>query len=223
MRDPAAGVRTPSDPAVTMRCPPVIAIATRNPHKIDEIRAICADWPVRWVTDGAGWPQVDETGSTYLRNALLKAQAVAAATGLPALADDSGIEADAHGGAPGVRSARFAREGASDAQNLGLLIERLRTVDPPARTCRYRCVAVLAWPDGAEVHAEGVCEGVLIIEPRGSGGFGYDPAFVPTPAEMPDGHGRTMAELSAAEKNAISHRGRAFRALRSRLRAPEGP
>jgi XTP/dITP diphosphohydrolase len=195
--------------------PPVrIALATRNRHKIEEILAICADWPVEWVTNGPDWPDVDETGDTYLENAMLKAHAIAAAAGIPALADDSGIEADALGEAPGPRSARFAGEHATDEENLELLLQRV----PGAglRTARYRCVAALAWPDGSERWAEGVCEGRLIGEPRGSGGFGYDPAFVPR-EEDAAGTGRTMAELPASEKHAISHRGRAFRSLRELL------
>jgi XTP/dITP diphosphohydrolase len=209
-----------------MPFPPAIVIATRNPHKVEEILEICADWPVAWVTDHPGWRAVDETGETYLENALLKARAVAAAVALPALADDSGIEVDALRGAPGPRSARFAGDGATDSQNLSLLIERIRSVPDPERTGRYRCVAALAWPDGRATSAEGVCEGRLIGEPRGSGGFGYDPAFVPTEEDRGSGAGsgsgsgsggRTMAELSAKEKHAISHRGRAFRHLRARL------
>jgi XTP/dITP diphosphohydrolase len=128
--------------------------------------------------------------------------------GVPAIADDSGIEVDALGGEPGPRSARFAGPGASDEQNLSLLIGRITEVPPGDRTARYRCVAACAWPDGREVWTEGTCEGRLVLERRGSGGFGYDPIFVPAEAD-----GRTMAELSAEEKNAISHRGRALRAL----------
>ncbi len=197
--------------------PPVrIALATRNEHKIREILAICSDWPVEWVTDGSHWPEVEETGETYLDNALLKARAIAAAAGVPALADDSGIEADALGGEPGPRSARFAGENATDQENLDLLLGRVENHVPEVRTARYRCVAALAWPDGTERWAEGVCEGRLVADPRGSGGFGYDPAFVPV-EEDESGAGRTMAEIPAAEKDAISHRGRAFRSLRAHL------
>jgi len=225
-----------------------IAIASRNPGKIREILAICADWPVEWLTpeDRPGeWPDVEETGETYLDNALLKATAVAEATGEPAVADDSGIEVDALGGAPGPRSARFAGAGATDGENLRKLVDAVRDTDQRAaryrcvavlafpggaavhaeatcegvlvseprgtdqRAARYRCVAVLAFPGGAAVHAEATCEGVLVSEPRGSGGFGYDPIFVP------DGEQRTMAELPPEEKDRISHRGKAFRALRA--------
>ena len=207
-----------------MGFPSELALATRNEGKIREILQICADWPVRWalareVEDGpehrvAFWPDVEETGQTYLENALLKARAAARAAGVPAVADDSGIEVDVLGGEPGPRSARFAGLHATDPRNLRLLIERISDVPYSLRTARYRCVAACAWPDGPEVWAEGLCEGRLILEPRGSGGFGYDPIFVP----RAEPH-RTMAELPAEEKNAISHRGRALRSLADRLRA----
>jgi XTP/dITP diphosphohydrolase len=191
--------------------PARIAIASRNPHKLREIGRICADWPVRWLTvdnHEGPWPDVEETGSTYLENALLKARAGAAALGEPALADDSGIEVDALGGRPGPRSARFAGEDATDGRNLEELIRALKGVPGPGRTARYRCVVALAFPEGHELHAEGVCEGTLMPKPRGTRGFGYDPIFVPA------GWDRTMAELPDREKDRISHRGRAFRALR---------
>jgi XTP/dITP diphosphohydrolase len=192
--------------------PPELALATKNPGKVREIVDVCADWPVRWRLasnpSSNAWPDVEETGETYLDNALLKAHAVANALAIPAIADDSGIEVDALEGAPGPWSARFAGDNATDGQNLQLLIERVRVVPPDDRTARYRCVAACAWPDGREVWAEGVCEGRLILEPRGSGGFGYDPIFVPAGEEH-----RTMAELSPKEKNGISHRGHALRAL----------
>jgi XTP/dITP diphosphohydrolase len=204
-----------------MAFPPVIAIASRNRHKIDEILRICSDWPVRWMTEGRDWPDVEETATTYLENALLKARAVAAVSGIPALADDSGIEIDAMHGAPGPRSARFAGDGATDEQNLELLIDRLRGVPDGERTGRYRCLAAVAWPDGSAVSAEGICEGRMILQPRGSGGFGYDPAFVPLDEDpAPAARSRTMAELSAGEKDAISHRGRALRQLRRSLASP---
>jgi XTP/dITP diphosphohydrolase len=189
--------------------PDRIAIASRNPGKIREIRSICADWPVGWVTvdEHAAWPDVEETGESYLENALLKARAVADGVGVPAVADDSGIEVDALGGAPGPRSARYAGEEATDEQNLRMMIRALAGVPAGGRTARYRCLADLAWPDGREVSAEGTCEGSLVSKPRGTGGFGYDPIFVPA------GWEQTMAELSPEEKDRISHRGRAFRAL----------
>ena len=199
-----------------MGFPPELALATKNPGKIREILEICRDWPVKWRTamEVAEWPQVEEPGRTYVENALIKARAMAEATGLPAVADDSGIEVDALGGEPGPRSARFAGPHATDPQNLRLLIEGISDVPDTLRTARYRCVAACAWPEGSEVWAEGVCEGRLILEPRGSGGFGYDPIFVPL-----DQPHRTMAELPPEEKNAISHRGRALRSLGERLRA----
>jgi XTP/dITP diphosphohydrolase len=197
--------------------PARIAIASRNPHKLREIGRICADWPIEWITadrgDG-GWPDVEETGATYLENARLKARAVAAALGEPALSDDSGIEVDALGGGPGPRSARFAGDGASDERNLEELIRAMKGVPAAGRTARYRCVAVLAVPGADELHAEGTCEGTLEPRPRGTHGFGYDPIFVPA------GWDRTMAELTDEEKDRVSHRGRALRGLRAALEGP---
>jgi XTP/dITP diphosphohydrolase len=201
-----------------MMPPERVAVATRNSHKLREIARICADWPVEWVTvanhDPRAFPEVDEAGATYLENALLKATAVAAALEMPALADDSGIEVDALGGGPGPRSARFAGEDASDEQNLEALLGSLRGIPAGGRTGRYRCVAALSQPGGPALHEEGLCEGSLIAVRRGSGGFGYDPIFVPA------GWDATMAELTDEQKDRISHRGRAFRALRERVFAP---
>lgn len=201
-----------------MSLPPRIAVATRNDHKLLEIGRICADWAVTWLTihdhDGA-WPEVEETGDTYVENALLKARAVSAALMEPAIADDSGIEVDALGGKPGPRSARFAGDDATDLENLRALIQAVAGIPSGGRTARYRCVAAIAWPDGREVHADGVCEGTLVAKPRGVGGFGYDPIFVPV------GWDETVAELSAEQKDRISHRGKAFRALREVLEGPE--
>jgi XTP/dITP diphosphohydrolase len=192
--------------------PPSLAVASRNPGKIREILRICASWPVEWRTadrdpQAEPWPEVEETGVTYLDNARLKARAVAVALGVPALADDSGIEVDALGGAPGIRSARYAGPRAGDDENLRALIRAIAGVPAGGRTARYRAVALVAWPEGAEVWAEGACEGTLERRPRGSGGFGYDPIFVP------EGWDRTMAELEPEEKDRISHRGRALRSL----------
>ena len=204
-----------------MTLPDRIAIATRNHHKLRELARICGDWPVTWVTvsntDPAAFPDVEETGATYRENASLKARAVAAALGVPAVSDDSGIEVDALGGKPGVRSARYAGEGASDERNLQELIRAVRGIPAGGRTARYRCAAVLALPDGTEVDAEATCEGTLRKDPRGDGGFGYDPIFVPA------GWDRTMAELTPEEKDRISHRGKAFRALRAALEAGPTP
>ena len=194
--------------------PDRVVIATRNPGKVREILRICAGWPVAWITfQDASWPDVEETGASYRENASLKARAAAEAIGAAGLADDSGIEVDLLDGGPGLRSARFAGEGASDEENLRLLIERVQQAPPEERTARYRCVALLAIPGGEDVSAEATCEGSLVMEPRGTGGFGYDPIFVPV------GETRTMAELSPEEKDLISHRGKAFRALGEALRA----
>jgi XTP/dITP diphosphohydrolase len=198
-----------------MAFPPELAIATRNLGKINEILAICSDWPVRWLLGRnmdhpdrpSEWPQVEESGATYLENALLKARCVAARVRVPTLADDSGIEVNALANAPGPGSARFAGPTASDEENLRLLVDLMRPVPEADRTARYRCVAVCVWPGGGEIWTEGACDGSLTLEPRGGGGFGYDPVFVPV------GKDRTMAELEPADKNAISHRGKAFRAL----------
>ena len=198
-----------------MAQPRRIALATKNEHKLVEITRICSDWPVEWVTvrdrDPGTFPDVDETGDTYLDNASLKARAVADALGIPALADDSGIEVDALGGRPGPRSARFAGADATDERNLAELIRSIRGVPAAGLTARYRCVAASVAPAGELVSAEGLCEGTLTTRPRGSGGFGYDPIFLPV------GWDRTMAELEPDEKDRISHRGRAFRALRALL------
>jgi XTP/dITP diphosphohydrolase len=200
-----------------MPFPGRVAIASRNTHKLRELERICADWPVSWVTvethDPEAFPDVAETGETYVDNALLKATTVAAALDLPALADDSGIEVDALGGKPGPRSARFAGDGASDERNLDALMGAVRGIPGAGRTARYRCVAAIAWPNGESLYAEGVCEGSLITRRRGTGGFGYDPIFVPA------GWDQTMAELTPEQKDRISHRGRAFRALRELLSA----
>lgn len=203
-----------------MAFPDRLAIASANLHKLREIREICADWPLEWITAETfegDWPEAEEPHDTYLPNALEKAVAVAATLGVPALADDSGLEVDALGGAPGPRSARYAGEGAIDAQNRRQLLAALKGVPGPGRSGRFRCVAVVVWPDGRQVVAEGVCEGTLGTKERGSGGFGYDPLFVP------EGRDQTMAELEPAEKHRISHRGRALRALRARLEGSEVP
>lgn len=199
-----------------MPFPERLAIASKNPHKLRELGRICRDWPVEWLTvenHPGPWPDVAEPHETYLDNALEKARSIAATLGVPAIADDSGIEVDALDGRPGPRSARFAGEGASDAENLAKLIEVIADEPSDARTARYRCVAVIAWPDGRALHEEGTCEGSLVATPQGARGFGYDPIFVP------EGERRTMAELGDEEKDRISHRGRAFRALAELLSA----
>lgn len=198
-----------------MPFPDRLAIASRNAHKLRELARICRDWPVEWITvethDPAGFPDVEETEATYLGNALLKAHAVARALGVPAIADDSGIEVDALGGTPGPRSARYAGDDATDEQNLDALMRALRGIPAGGRVARYRCVAALAYPDGEVVHTEGTCEGTLVTKRRGVRGFGYDPIFLPA------GWDETMAELTDEQKDRISHRGRAFRALGAAL------
>jgi XTP/dITP diphosphohydrolase len=153
-------------------------------------------------------PEVAETGDTLTANALIKAQALVDATGQAAIADDTGLEVAALDGAPGVYSSRYAGEHASYADNVAKLVAALRDVPEDLRQARFRTVAVAVWPDGRQAIAEGTVDGVIATAPRGSNGFGYDPLFMPT-----DGDGRTMAEMTLEEKNAISHRGRAFTAL----------
>lgn len=182
-----------------------LVLASRNAHKLRELSLLLAPHELIALPESVELPP--ETGATFAANALVKARTAAAATGMPAVADDSGIEAAALGGAPGIYSARFAGEDASDADNLAKL---LRDVPPDGDTrVAYVCALVLAEPGGRELVAEQRCHGRLTHEPRGEGGFGYDPAVVPDDYD----DGRTMAELSAAEKDAISHRGRAAREL----------
>jgi XTP/dITP diphosphohydrolase len=180
-----------------------LVLATRNDHKLRELGRMMDGVALEPLPEGVALPPED--GATFAANALGKARAAAAALGRAAIADDSGIEAAALGGAPGIRSARFAGTGATDADNLA----KLRAEAPAGSPLRYVCVMAYAEPGGEEHTFEGACGGTLAAEERGSGGFGYDPAFLPD--EVADG--RTMAELSDAEKDAISHRGRAARAL----------
>jgi XTP/dITP diphosphohydrolase len=190
-----------------------LVVATRNPHKLDELAQILGDELARLSPLDARHELPPETGESFAENALIKARAAHELTGEPSIADDSGIEAAALGGRPGVRSARYAGEGATDEQNLERLIRELEPLDD--RRVAYVCVLAHVDEWGEEHLFEGRCEGILAPEPRGSGGFGYDPAFVPdeTGADDP----RTMAELRPAEKHAISHRGRAARALARHL------
>ena len=192
-----------------MTGPRGLILATRNAHKLREFARLLPGVELEPLPADVAAPE--ETGSTFEANALLKARAAAVATGRPAIADDSGIESDALGGRPGVRSARFAGAGATDADNLS----RLRAEAPAGSGLRYVCVIAHATPDGEETLFRGECAGTLAPEPRGAGGFGYDPVFETGPATG----GRTMAELSDAEKDAISHRGVAARALRVWLHA----
>jgi XTP/dITP diphosphohydrolase len=187
-----------------------LVLATRNEHKVREIRSILDGLDVELLSfhDLPELPEVVEDGGTLDENAVKKAVEIARATGLAALADDTGLEVDALDGAPGVRSARYAGPLCdSDANNAKLLAE-LDGVDAPLRSAAFRCVIALATPDGLVGTVEGRTRGRIIGERRGDGGFGYDPVF------MPDGHDRTYAEMGADEKNAISHRGRALRASR---------
>lgn len=185
-----------------------VVLASANAKKAAEIRAILGD-RFELVPRPAGVPDVVEDGETFEENARLKAAALVAATGLAALADDSGLEVDALDGAPGVRSARYAGELATDADNVAKLLAALADrPDPAARTARFRAVVVLRRPDGSEEVAAGSVEGHLALAPRGESGFGYDPVFVPA-----EGDGSTFAEMGPDAKHAISHRGRALRAL----------
>jgi XTP/dITP diphosphohydrolase len=179
-----------------------LLLATSNPHKLRELGRLLPGVELDPLPDGV--PTPPEDGDTYGANALIKARAAAAATGRAAIADDSGIEAEALGGAPGVRTARFAGEHATDAENL----TKLAAEAPAGTGLRYVCVIAHVGSDGSEHLFEATTGGTVAPEPRGEGGFGYDPLFVPE-----NGDGRTMAELTDAEKDAISHRGRAARAL----------
>ncbi len=192
-----------------------VVVATRNRHKVEEIRALLADANVELVSAGEipRAPDVAEDGETFEANAIKKAEALMRFAGLPALADDSGLEVDALGGRPGVRSARYAGERATDADNLQKLLQELNGC--AARSARFRCVMALAHPEMATRVVEGSCEGTIIEGPRGRGGFGYDPVFVAA------GERRTFAEMPAAEKNAMSHRARAMARMKALLQSVE--
>lgn len=187
-----------------------LVLATHNRHKLVELRAILdPHLPGLDIATSAdlGVPDPVEDGVSFAENALIKARAVAAATGLPAVADDSGLAVDVLGGAPGIFSARWSGRHGDDAANLALLLAQLSDVAPQHRQARFVCAAALVTPGGLEVVEQGTLEGSLALSPRGTNGFGYDPVLVP------DGERRTCAELAPEEKNAISHRGKAFRAL----------
>ena len=198
-----------------------LVLATRNEHKVHELRQILADLvgdldlEIIGAGDVEGAPDVAETEVTFLGNARLKAVALAEATGLPAVADDSGLAVDVLGGSPGVFSARWSGSTAgpdagradTDRANLALLLEQIGDVPDEHRSAAFVCAAVLAMPDGRVQGVEGRVEGSIVREPAGTNGFGYDPVFVPK------GEQRTLAEHTDEEKNAISHRGNAFRAL----------
>jgi XTP/dITP diphosphohydrolase len=187
-----------------------LVLATRNAAKLGELRRILAPLvPVEVIglDDVPPYPEVPETGATFEENALIKAREAAARTGLPAVADDSGLTVDALNGMPGVLSARWSGRGSTDESNLRLVLEQTEDVPDGRRGAAFVCAAVLVTPDGAEQVARGTVTGTLLREPRGSNGFGYDPVF------RPAGDTRTTAEMAPAEKDAISHRGKAFRAL----------
>jgi XTP/dITP diphosphohydrolase len=188
-----------------------LVLATHNPHKLRELREALPGIEIEPLPEGLELPP--ETGETFAENALAKARAAQAATGRAAIADDSGIVAYGLGGRPGVRSARYAGENASDEENLAKLVGEVGKQED--RRVAYLSVIALVTSEGDQSLFEGRCEGTLAERPRGSGGFGYDPAFIPVDTG-PDDH-RTMAELTPAEKNAISHRGRAARKLAEHL------
>lgn len=187
---------------------PRLVIGSKNPDKIAEIEGVLSETTlVDEVVRGLEWPDIDEIGATLEENALLKARAVTEATGLPALADDTGLEVEALDGAPGVHTARFAGEGARYEDNVAKL---LASIEGRAdRGARFRTVVALVFPDGVEMAADGALEGVITERARGSGGFGYDPVF--------EVEGKTLAEMSTTEKNELSHRARAIRALAGSL------
>ena len=191
-----------------------LVIASGNPGKLRELSALLE--PLGYELHAQSEfdvPEAEETGTTFVENAIIKARNAAAHTGLPAIADDSGIEVDALDGAPGVYSARFSGPGADDASNNALLVEKLRDVPEQQRGARYRAVLVYMRhaADPSPIICEGSWEGRIILEPRGDNGFGYDPHF------WLDSHGCTSAELDPAEKNRLSHRGQALRELVQRL------
>ncbi len=196
-----------------------LLIATNNSGKLREIRRLLGDVPLTIIgpdalaAGGRSLPAVTEAGETYAENALLKARSAARATGLAALADDSGLEVDALDGAPGVHSARFAGPAASDADNNRLLLARLYGVPPARRAARFVCTAALVLPDGREIVTTGSVEGRIVDAPRGEGGFGYDPLFFYEP------FGCTFGEVSAEAKNGVSHRARAVAAMAERISA----
>lgn len=189
---------------------PRLAIASKNPDKIKEIEEVLgATGLVGEIVQGLRWDDVEENGATLEENALLKARAVAEATGLPVMADDTGLEVEALGGAPGVHTARFAGPEATYADNVARMLREMEGIGD--RRARFRTVVALVLPDGVEVVADGSVDGAITTTPRGSGGFGYDPIF--------EVNGRTLAEMPGTEKNQLSHRARAIRTLASGLGA----
>jgi XTP/dITP diphosphohydrolase len=187
-----------------------LVCASANPDKAAEMAEQLTG--VDLLPRPSSVPDIVEDADTYVGNARLKAVAIAAASGMAAVADDSGLEVDALDGAPGVHSARFAGADATYAGNVDRLLRAVDGVLPEGRTARFRCLVMVRWPDGREVVAEGVVDGHIATEPRGGGGFGYDPVFIPD-----EGDGRTFGEMTPDEKHALSHRGRALRALADAL------
>lgn len=196
-----------------------LVLASANPDKAAEISAILSSVPNLLILPRpSAVPEVEETGDTLLENARLKARALCDATGMPAVSDDTGLEVEALGGAPGVYSARYSGPNASYRDNVAKLLDELAKVgadSPDRRRATFRCVALVAYPDGGEVWEQGNVDGAISARPAGEAGFGYDPIFAP------DGFdGRTFAQMTSEEKHRISHRGRAFRALADRLSGP---
>ncbi len=192
-----------------------LVCASANPDKVGEIAAILSSSDIELLARPDDVPEVVEDAETLEGNARLKAVALCSATGIASVADDTGLEVESLGGAPGVLSARFAGERATYVDNVMKLLDALSDLpEPEERKARFRTVAMARFPDGREMIADGSVGGTIALGPRGDNGFGYDPVFVPD-----EGDGRTFAEMSADEKHAISHRGRAFRALAERLRA----
>ncbi len=188
-----------------------LVLATRNAKKLAELDRLLAsaglDVEILGSDAFSDLPEIEETGSTFAENSLIKARAVAAHTGLIAIADDSGLCVDALDGQPGIYSARWAGPGATDESNLDLVLEQIRDVEPALRTAHFACAAALVLPSGQEYVVQGQVNGVLLTQRRGAGGFGYDPIF------LPDGFDITTAEMTSDQKDAISHRGQAMRAL----------
>ncbi len=195
------------------KIPDKIIIATRNQGKVNEIRELMRDLPLAFLSlaDLPNFPDIEEDGETFEQNALKKARVLAQATGLTALADDSGLCVDALDGRPGVHSARYAGESASDADRFNRILEKMRNVPDEKRSARFVCVLALVWPDGEERLFQGTCEGKITHEPLGTEGFGYDPIFYYEEAEL------TFAEMDRQGKNRVSHRGRALRQLAAYL------
>lgn len=188
-----------------------LVIATRNEGKISEIQRLLdvPDLVLRTFRDFDEWPDPEESGDTLEENARIKARAVCEHFGLPAMADDSGLMVEYLDGRPGVHSSRYAGPEGDSLKNIDRLLKELKGVEEKERSAFFECVIVLALPDGSMKTARGRCEGRILTRRRGSGGFGYDPVF------LPRGYGRSMAELTTEEKNAISHRGKALRSIRS--------